>query len=280
MVKFIVKASALLVRQIRSLVSGETDLRPELAELRIKLTELLTQTSQLSDALRHANGLPIPPRHLQERVVGGYVPGFIGSGTRVMAEFESILQCAGKRLSDFNHVLDLGVGCGRVIRRFHELYSEADLTGADIDQEAISWLQEHCGRIGRFVVLPYMPPSELESESFDLVYAISVFTHLDERMQFAWLSELQRVTKPTGYVLLTVHGKHYQLQQPPEIQRKIEAGFYFLETAPATAGLPSFYRAAFHTKEYVLREWDRFFDTIAYNEQGVDHQDLVLCRKR
>jgi len=129
MVKFIVKASALLVRQIRSLVSGETDLRPELAELRIKLTELLTQTSQLSDALRHANGLPIPPRHLQERVVGGYVPGFIGSGTRVMAEFESILQCAGKRLTDFNHVLDLGVGCGRVIRRFHELYSEADLTG-------------------------------------------------------------------------------------------------------------------------------------------------------
>jgi len=55
MVKFIGKASALLVRQFRSLVSGGTDLRPELAELRIKLTELLTQTSQLSDALRHAN---------------------------------------------------------------------------------------------------------------------------------------------------------------------------------------------------------------------------------
>jgi ubiquinone/menaquinone biosynthesis C-methylase UbiE len=125
-----------------------------------------------------------------------------------------------------------------------------------------------------------MPPSELESDSFDLVYAISVFTHLDERMQFAWLGELQRVTKPTGYVLLTVHGKHYQLQQPPEIQRRIETGFYFLETAPATAGLPSFYRAAFHNKEYVLRDWHRFFHTIAYKEQGVDHQDLVLCRKR
>jgi hypothetical protein len=120
--KFIVKSSDLLVRLIRSLMSGGPEPRPELAELRAQLAELLIHTSQLSDALRLANGLPIPPRHLQERVVGGYVPGFIGSGTRVMAEFESILQRAGKRLSDFNEILDLGVGCGRVIRRFHELY--------------------------------------------------------------------------------------------------------------------------------------------------------------
>jgi ubiquinone/menaquinone biosynthesis C-methylase UbiE len=277
MLKSVVNSLALLVPPIRSVLSERNELRAEVAELR---ADLLTATSQLSDALRHANGLPVPPRHLQERVVGGYVPGFIGSGTRVVNEFDSILQCAGKHLGDFSQVLDFGVGCGRVIRRFHELYPEAHFTGADIDQEAISWLQENCGRIGRFVVLPHMPPSELESEYFNLVYAVSVFTHLNKEMQFAWLGELQRITKRTGYLLLTVHGKHYQLRHPSKTQKNIDAGFYFLETTPTTAGLPSFYRAAFHTKEYVLREWSSFFDIIAYKEQGVDHQDLILCRKR
>jgi len=43
-----------------------------------------------------------------------------------------------------------------------------------------------------------MPPMSYEDNMFDFVYSISIFTHLPEDMQFAWLQELQRITKPGG----------------------------------------------------------------------------------
>jgi SAM-dependent methyltransferase len=261
------KSLALKVPQIRAFVSDRKALQ--------------IANAQLSDAMAHANVLPIAPRHLQERVVGTYAHDFLSSATRHLRGFEAILQSVGKGLSDFLRVLDMGVGCGRVIRRYHELYPAADLVGADIDPEAIGWLNENYGpRFGRFLVLPHMPPSQLERDSFDLVYAISVFTHLDEQMQFAWLRELQRVTEPEGCLLLTVHGRWYRNNLPPPSQRRADTGFYYSKDAPETSGLPSFYRVAYHTREYVVREWARFFEIVSYQEEGIDHQDLVLCRKR
>lgn len=289
-----IKSIALKIPQIKALVSqrdallserdallSERDrlLKAQGVDPEKRVDELLVANSQLSDALKHATVLPIPPRHLQERVVGGYFPNFLSSSTRSLSEFDGILKSVGKTLYDFDRVLDLGVGCGRVIRRFHELYPQSSLTGADIDSEAIAWLQQNYAPVGRFVALPHLPPSELENDGFDLVYAISVFTHLNETMQFAWLGELQRITETGGYLLLTVHGRNHQLKFPPDIQQKISAaGFYYSEAL--TEGLPAFYGFTIHTREYVEREWSRFFEILHYEEQGNEgYQDLILCRK-
>jgi SAM-dependent methyltransferase len=284
------KTIALKIPQIKAVVSQRDALLSERDRLNLaqgtasdrRVDESLVANLQLSDALKHANVLPIPPRHLQERVVGGYYPDFLSSATRSLSEFDAILKSASSTgLYGLDRVLDLGVGCGRLIRRFHELYPRSALTGADIDSEAIAWLQHNYARVGKFVALPHFPPSELEGDGFDLVYAVSVFTHLNEKMQFAWLGELQRITKIGGYLLLTVHGRHHQLRFPPDIQQKISGGFYYHEATPVTEGLPAFYKATFHTREYVEREWSRFFEILRYEEQGNEgHQDLILCRKR
>ena len=45
-------------------------------------------------------------------------------------------------------------------------------------------------------------------------------------------------------------------------------------------GLPDFYQASFHSKEYVLREWSKYFEVLAYAEAAISmHQDAVLLRK-
>ncbi len=46
----------------------------------------------------------------------------------------------------------------------------------------------------------------LENESFDCVYAISVFTHLSEKMHYAWIEELFRIIKLNGILIFTTHG--------------------------------------------------------------------------
>jgi SAM-dependent methyltransferase len=140
---------------------------------------------------------------------------------------------------------------------------------------------ELLAKIGKFVLLPHLPPSPFAGEAFDLVYGISVLTHLNEEMQFSWLSELSRITRPGGFLLLTVHGRNHHAQLPKEAQRALaDKGFHFHAESTLTEGLPDFYRTAYHTPDYIQREWSRFFEIVELRERGLsDWQDLILCRR-
>jgi SAM-dependent methyltransferase len=126
----------------------------------------------------------------------------------------------------FQDVLDFGCGCGRTLAWFAN--RPPRLYGTDIDAEAISWCRTNLD-FAEFGVNDAHPPLQYPSEAFDLVYAISIFTHLDEDFQFRWLDELRRVTRTRGIVLLTLHGPHVWRNLPQEDIDEIEIeGFKFL----------------------------------------------------
>jgi len=52
-----------------------------------------------------------------------------------------------------------------------------------------------------------IPTLPIPDASIDLVYAFSVFSHIDE-FELAWLAELRRVLKPGGIAYLTTHTDH------------------------------------------------------------------------
>ncbi|UDL91624.1 class I SAM-dependent methyltransferase [Mesorhizobium sp. PAMC28654] len=242
--------------------------------------DIEVELSQLREALAIAGAPPLPPAHLQRRVVGGYVSDFIRSGDILLADFERILTRSSFSLNDCKSVLDFGVGCGRVLRRFAETRPNHELAGADIDQEAIEWLKANYSRFGNFILLPHTPPCSLPSAYFDLIYSVSVFTHLDLRMQDQWLTELKRASKPGGFLIVTVHGDNYLQQFPPDVQTKAaKDGAFYNENAGLTEGLPDFYKNTYHTKEYIMQHWARFFEIVDYDPMGgANHQDLILMR--
>jgi SAM-dependent methyltransferase len=131
----------------------------------------------------------------------------------------------------------------------------------------------------------FEPPLDYADETFDLVFSISVFTHLDEAMQFGWLRELKRVTKPGGYLLLTVHGEHVYRTLPDDVQSDLrERGMIYINTGGTghfkLDGLPDFYQTAYHTRAYVEREWSRLFQLVSYVPRGINsHQDAIVLAK-
>lgn len=234
----------------------------------------------VKDFMEEDAALPFPPEHLRKRVHGDEaLSGFKYIGRKAALDIysvaETLLGSGGQQ-----RILDFGCGCGRVIRHFHKLLPEDSLYGTDIDEEAISWCQEHLAQVGQFTTNGELPPLPFENDFFDCVYSISVFTHLPEDMQFAWLEELRRISRPGTYLILTVLGEDLFQTAPEEgeIQRR-EKGFYY-STDPETEGLPDFYKITLHTDEYIHKHWSKFFKIEKIIKKGLaNHQDLVLCKK-
>lgn len=223
---------------------------------------------------------PLPPSALCKRVHGSeYLSSFERAGKIISLNIHSAIVSA-IQLAEHHRVLDFGCGCGRVIRYFYKLHSKSSFYGTDIDTESISWCQASLSRIGTFITNEHWPPLPFSNGSFDFIYSISVFTHLPEDMQFAWLEELRRITKTGGYVILTTHAAellHASAKEGADHLR--QAGFYYA-MGGGTEGLPGFYQTAFHTEEYIRSRWSRFFEIEKIIYKGVNnHQDLILLRK-
>jgi SAM-dependent methyltransferase len=269
-------------RRARGVVAGQGASTPALEELGARVTDLETALEQVRAILRNDGTPPPPPRHLQVRAVGGFVPGFIESGFSICEDLNSVLGVAGKRFQDFDRILDWGCGSGRTSRAVKTLSPGCDLHGIDIDAEAIRWLRRYYARFGTFQVAPHRPPTPFEDGFFDFVFGISVFTHLPEDMQFEWLAELRRITKPGGYLVMTTSGENnYRNLAPALVDRIRNKGFLFLDGGYGQSiDLPDFYQNSFHTPEYVRAEWARYFEVLDIQPAALQTQlDTVLLRR-
>ena len=223
----------------------------------------------------------LPPASLRYRVHGSpTVDGFLKVGKRCSESIEASLKRIGKDFDSFQDVLDFGCGCGRTLIWFANPPRSPRLHGTDIDAEAISWCRDNLD-FAEFGVNNPLPPLEYPSEAFDLIYAISVFTHLDEDYQFRWLDELKRITGPKGIVLLTLHGRRCWKDLPPEDVADVRGeGFKFISSNAMKGIFPEWYQNAYHTKEYVLDQYSEYFDILDYIPGGMgNRQDLVVLQK-
>ena len=178
----------------RQQITQNLQLQAQIRDLQAKLNDFEIMASQLQSILLLEHDIPpAPPKQLQIRVVGSYVPNFIESGfNSIYPDINRTLKAAGKTLEDFHTILDFGCGCGRAIRALAKLLPNCDLHGTDIDPEAIEWLKSNYSKFSEFSVAPHLPPTVYENQMFDFVFGISVFTHLPEDMQFQWLNELTK----------------------------------------------------------------------------------------
>lgn len=259
--------------------------RKKLQSLQARLDDAEAAVGQVQTILRRETAaLPPPPKHLQVRVVGGYVPDFLESGFAICGDLNAALQPAGKTLADFRRILDWGCGCGRTTRALKTLLPACELHATDIDPEAIAWLQENYAPLADFRVSPHLPPTPYADGMFDFVFGISIFTHLPEDMQFRWLEELRRITRPGGYLVMTTSGgEELYSQLPSELRTILETNGFLYDDARygQSISLPDFYQNTYHAHPYLRREWSKYFEILDIQRQRIQkHQDTVLMRRR
>ena len=243
-----------------------------------------TQVNQPVTAERY----PVPPEDLRYRAIGlRDLDAFVLSSAVDVGFFDKeALGRQRRSFRDFSSILDFGCGCGRLIRSLRPLCDPwAAIYGTDIDAAAIAWCKANIGDAS-FSANGENPPLRFEDKSMDLIYARSVFTHLDADDQFRWLAELQRIMKPGGYLLLTFRYRHNIDEVADQAVRdRIWAdlereGIAFLPAEPLKGGSASPSGETYHTPEYVRKNWGRHFEVCEIISAGTIPEETAVLRAR
>lgn len=123
-----------------------------------------------------------------------------------------------------SRVLDWGCGPGRVIRHLPPLLGpQFQVYGTDYNLKSVKWCKKNLASI-HFnhntgdAKLPYA------NDFFDLIYGISVLTHLSRVEHIFWIEELSRVLKPGGLLLLTTQGQNFRSKLSRREKSVFDAG--------------------------------------------------------
>ncbi|HUP59014.1 MAG TPA: class I SAM-dependent methyltransferase [Thermoanaerobaculia bacterium] len=245
---------------------------------------------------RSPNEMPLPPMRLRARVGSRGAGAFLQAGKSCADALRNAARTHLQiEIENAGRVLDFGCGCGRTLRHF----SPAPIEGCDVDAPAIAWMQRSAGA-ERFAANRFDPPLPWHDATFDLVYSVSIFTHLDETSQRDWLREIARVVKPGGSALLTVQSEHAlsmflsdAIYSTASMKRRLTArgsldrhgGFLFepyeVDTTSMFPGVTKAYGLAFHSRAYIERVWSEWFDVRGIDVGSVDRlQDVVTLKRR
>lgn len=162
-----------------------------------------------------SSDLPYPPFELADRVVklqSDGLAGYVQYEVHGKETKRHLVEMLPEGYSfEGRSMLDFGCGAGRTLRHFHDEASNARFVGCDIDERSIRWLDENLCPPLEAVRSEVDPPLPFEDESFDFIWAISVFTHLTDNSA-AWLLELRRLLKPDGFLMASYMGEYNSLE--------------------------------------------------------------------
>jgi SAM-dependent methyltransferase len=197
---------------------------------------------------------PLPPARLRRAVaLTSSRREYLGHGRELAAALVKAFQVHRNPAREYPRWLDFGCGSGRVARFLRQEPFVCELVGVDVDAGAIDWARRHL-RGAEYRWISPQPPMPFPSASFDVVVAVSVFTHLDEAPQLAWLAEIRRLLRPGGLLLSSTHSDRLAFIRPDlpvDGHRKLqEAGFVF-----ASGPGPFNEDTAFHSRCYLERTW-------------------------
>jgi SAM-dependent methyltransferase len=235
--------------------------RQKQIEFQARLNEITKYCRELGDA-------DLPPLPAMQKIGSDSAQHFKNVMANTFAELYNRF-----KLNPQSTVFDLGCGSGRMAYPFAQLLGEGGAYyGADVWQEGITLCQQrfqhpqmtfhHIPAQNNYYFDEYKDGvqnnftlSFLPSEHLDLIFAISVFTHLIEEDALAYLREFKRSLRPNGCAYITCFIIDQFFMDFVDAQ-DIRASFK--ETGP---GHYQAYKGQDFFAGFTLRKWQQLLDS-------------------
>jgi ubiquinone/menaquinone biosynthesis C-methylase UbiE len=231
----------------------------------------------------------VPPRETWISAKYGKTPEeYLASGQRDVRQMRDILAASGVHLERVGNILEFGCGDGRMIRCLEPLAEGREIWGTDIEASRIVWCKQNLSPKLRFITTTTVPHLPFEDRFFDVVFAGSVFTHIDD-LADTWFTELRRILRPGGTLFVTVHlrndidmlaGKHRDsglanhLRGVPEYAKYAASDFDVFTIGRSSSSF------VFYDMDYLRRTLEPMYEILSVTEEVRLYQNAVVLKRR
>jgi hypothetical protein len=175
-------------------------------------------------------------------------------------------------------MLEFASGYGCVSRHILQKIPTCELTACDIHAEAIQFLEQ---TLGIDAIPSTSQPEDLPTHNqYDVVFALSFFSHMPKVTFGRWLSKLIELIEDGGFLLFTTHGLATAPHMP---DTKFDAeGYYFVSSSEQKDLDTAEYGTSVIKPAYVFSKiFEIEGSEILYFKEAAwwGHQDLYILRK-
>ena len=250
---------------------------------------------------------PVPrDSSMRKTTASGNIFTYYNSGISSYLPIATMAEKYGLSLREGKlNILDFGCGVGRLLLHFNRVYKSNNYFACDIDDTSMNFIAKNYPNVDSHTN-NHVPPLKYNDSQFDMIYSLSIFSHINIKEQPLWLKELSRVTKPGGYLFLTVEGLHalkhwlhldLSLGLKDASDKLDKEGYIFspyknwnetiqqsniLRNASQLVGVKSPYGIMVMSEKYIYQNWNKYNLEIVDIIKGIitTRQDLVVLRKK
>jgi SAM-dependent methyltransferase len=257
-------------------------------DIRSKNGHQLPKKHQFIFGLDDGEHVAIPDPDLMSHIGAMPPQMFLLTGRTLAHQFNRALRASGPGgFSTKSSIMEWGCGSARIIQHVkRDCTVDARIVGIDVDSGAIEWCRARIPDI-EFATCRVDPPTPYPDESFDLIYAFSVLTHLRQDDARAWIAEVYRLLQPGGHFAFTTLGVSSLPWLCPAGNAVLsdslsEQGIYDgarNDDLDEVLGNQEYYRNTWVSNRHVLTDWACHFNFVAHEPCFHHYQDLWIIRR-
>lgn len=203
---------------------------------------------------------------------------YLADGWRTLSELMLLLEAVDQPLLKTPRVLEFASGHGRFTRHLVKALGAKRVVVSDVVPSAVEFARSTFGVDG---FLSASAPEEVQWPGrYDLVFVLSLFSHLPRSTWSRWLKVLYEAVAPGGLLVFSTHG----LKAAEFDHVTLEGdGFFFAASSESNAIDAQEYGTTFTAPEFVLARIaetmgaDKLVHTVPV--QFWNHQDAYVLRK-
>lgn len=203
---------------------------------------------------------------------------YLADGWRTLSELMLLLEAVEQPLLKTGRVLEFASGHGRFTRHLAKALGPGRVVVSDVVPGAVSFSRSTFGVDG--FLSASVPEAVQWPDRYDLVFVLSLFSHLPRSTWSRWLKVLFEAVAPGGLLVFSTHG----IKAANFDQVKLDGeGFFFAASSESTAIDEQEYGTTFTSEAFVLA---RIAETVGADKlvhkapvHFWNHQDAYVLRK-
>ena len=203
---------------------------------------------------------------------------YLADGWRTMSELVLLLEEVNHPLLRTKSVLEFASGHGRFTRHLVKALGAERVVANDVVVDSVEFARKTFGVEG--FVSPSVPEQVQWNQQHDLVFVLSLFTHLPASTWSRWLRRIFDMVAPGGVLVFTTHGAEAVRKQNVTLD---ENGYFFVASSESNAIDGQEYGTTFTSEAFVRA---RIAETLpearllkVAERQFWHHQDAIVIEK-